>query len=279
VDAAAGIDADAAVHVRVGIATGLGLVCERGDHWNPHNTVVGETPNLALGVQDIAAPDTVLIADGTRRLIGDLFECRELAPIYRKGFDTAVRAHQILGEQTCESRFKALHGTQLTALVGRKKELDLLLDRWGLAKGGEGQIVWLSGEPGIGKSRLVQALRQQLGADGGYRLMTYQGSPERTASALHPVIAQLECAAGFRARDDSLQKLAKLETLLQRDVQTSSEFVPLFASLLGLPTDERCLVPDLTPAQRNAKTLGAIVRHLEARAARLPVLLLFEDLH
>ena len=279
VDAAAGIDADAAVHVRVGIATGLGLVCERGDHWNPHNTVVGETPNLALGVQDIAAPDTVLIADGTRRLIGDLFECRELAPIYRKGFDTAVRAHQILGEQTCESRFKALHGTQLTALVGRKKELDLLLDRWGLAKGGEGQIVWLSGEPGIGKSRLVQALRQQLGADGGYRLMTYQGSPERTASALHPVIAQLECAAGFRARDDSLQKLAKLETLLQRDVQTSSEFVPLFASLLGLPTDERCLAPALTPAQRNAKTLEAIVDHLEACAARLPVLLLFEDLH
>ena len=97
VDAAAGIDADAAVHVRVGIATGLGLVCERGDHWNLHNTVVGETPNLALGVQDIAAPDTVLIADGTRRLIGDLFECRELAPVYRKGFDTAVRAHQNSG--------------------------------------------------------------------------------------------------------------------------------------------------------------------------------------
>ena len=94
----------------------------------------------------------MLIADSTRRLIGDLFECRELAPVLPKGFHAAVRTHQVLGERTCESRFKALHGTQLTTLVGRRKELDLLFDRWGLAKGGEGQIVWLSGEPGIGVS-------------------------------------------------------------------------------------------------------------------------------
>jgi pimeloyl-ACP methyl ester carboxylesterase len=190
-----------------------------------------------------------------------------------------VRVHQVLGEKTCESRFKALHGTRLTTLVGRRQELDLLLDRWGLAKGGEGQIVWLSGEPGIGKSRLVQALQQQLGADGGHRLMSYQGSPERTASALHPVIAQLECAAGIHPRDDSCQKLVQLEALLQRDVQTASEFVPLFASLLGLPAGERRPTPNLTPAQWNAKTLEALVRHLEACAARLPVLLIFEDLH
>jgi class 3 adenylate cyclase/pimeloyl-ACP methyl ester carboxylesterase len=279
VDATAGIDAGPALHVRVGIATGVGLVRERSDRWNAREAVVGETPNLAFGVRDMAEPGTVLIADGTRRLIGDLFECRELAPVLPKGFHTQVRAHHVLGEKTCESRFRALHGSQLTTLVGRRQELDLLLDRWGLAKGGEGQIVWLSGEPGIGKSRLVQALQQELGADGGYRLMVYQGSPERTASALHPVIAQLECAAGVCPGDDSLQKLAKLEALLHRDLQTASEFVPLFASLLGLPTGERCPAPDLTPAQRNAKTLEALLRHLEACAGRLPVLVIFEDVH
>jgi class 3 adenylate cyclase/pimeloyl-ACP methyl ester carboxylesterase len=279
VDAAAGIDAGPAAHVRVGIATGLGIVRELGDHWNARNAVVGETPNLAFGIQDIADPNTVLIADGTRRLIGELFECRELALVRPKGFHRAMRAHRVLGEKTCESRFKAMHGTQFTTLVGRREELDLLLDRWSLAKGGEGQIVWLSGEAGIGKSRLMQALQRQLGADGGHRLISYQGSPERTASALHPVIAQLEGAAGFGPRDDSCQKLVQLEALLQRDVQTASEFVPFFASLLGLPAGERRPTPNLTPAQRNAKTLEALVRHLEACAARLPVLLIFEDLH
>jgi predicted ATPase len=171
------------------------------------------------------------------------------------------------------------HRTQPTPLVGRRKELDLLLDRWDLAKSGEGQIVWLSGKPGIGKSRLVQAVQQHLGADSGHRLMAYQSSPERSASALHPVIAQLKYLAGFLPWDNSLQKLAKLEAMLQRDVQTASEFVPLFASLLGLPAAERRPTPDLTPAQRNAKTLEALVRHLEACAAQLPVLLIFEDLH
>jgi class 3 adenylate cyclase/pimeloyl-ACP methyl ester carboxylesterase len=279
VDATAGIDAGPAVHVRVGIATGVGLVCERRDDWSARKAVVGETPNLAFGVRDVAEPGTVLIADSTRRLIGDLFECRELAPVLPTGFHAVVRAHRVLGEKTCESRFKALHGTQLTTLVGRRNELDLLLDRWGLAKGGEGQTVWLSGEPGIGKSRLVQALQQQLAADCGHRLISYQSSPERSASALHPVIAQLKSAAGFRPQDDSRQKLLNLETLLQRDVRSSSEFVLLFASLLGLPTGERRPAPDLTPAQRNAKTLEALVRHLEACAARQPVLLIFEDLH
>jgi DNA-binding winged helix-turn-helix (wHTH) protein/pimeloyl-ACP methyl ester carboxylesterase len=279
VAATAKIDSVPAVHARVGIATGVGLVCERNDRWIARKSVVGETPNLACGVRHIAEPGSVLIADSTRRLIGDLFECRELAPVVLRGFHASVRTHQVRREKTCESRFKALHGTQLTSLVGRRKDLDLLLDRWGLAKSGEGQIVWLSGEPGIGKSRLVQALDQQLGADGGHQLMAYQCSPERNTSALHPVITQLEHAAGFCPRDVPLQKHAKLEALLQRDVQIASEFVPLFASLLALPSGERCLASDLTPAQRSAKTLEALVRHLEACAARRPVLLIFEDLH
>jgi len=282
VEAVAKLDAGQAtsLRVRVGIATGLVVVGDFMSEGPGHeNEVVGETPNLAARLQALAEPGAVVISSETRRLLGDLFECRELAPVRPKGFQAAVRAHQVLGEKASESRFKALRGTQLTTLVGRTKELELLLDRWDLAKGGEGQIVWLSGEPGIGKSRLAQALQQQLAADGGHRLMIYQGSPEHTASALHPVIAQLEYAAGFIPCDDSLQKLVKLEALLQRDVQTASEFVPLFASLLGLPAAERRPTPDLTPAQRNAKTLEALVRHLEACAARLPVLLIFEDLH
>jgi len=282
VEAVAKLDLGQAMslHVRVGIATGLVVVGDFISEGPGHeNEVVGETPNLAARLQALAEPDAVVICSETRRLLGDLFECRELAPVRPKGFHTAVRAHQVLGEKTCESRFKALHRTQPTTLVGRRKELDLLLDRWDLAKDGEGQIVWLSGEAGIGKSRLLQALQQQLGADGGHRLMAYQSSPERSASALHPVIAQLEYAAGFLPWDDSLQKLAKLEALLQRDVQAASEFVPLFASLLGLPAAGHRPTPDLTPAQRSAKTLEALVLHLEACAARLPVLLIFEDLH
>ena len=279
VDVTAGIDAGAALHVRVGIATGIGLMHQRGNHWNVRTAVVGETPNLAVGLRNIAEPDMVLISYGTRRLIGEFFECRELAPFRCAGFHTPIRTYRVLGEKMSESRFKALHGTQLTTFVGRKKELDLLLDRWSLAKGGEGQMVWLSGEPGIGKSRLIQMLQDQLATDDRYRLVTYQGSPERESSALHPLIAQLESAAGFIPRDDSRRKLAKLESLLQRDVQTSFEFVPLFASLLGLPVGEHCSGPDLTPAQRNAKTLDAMVRHLEACAAQQSVLLIFEDLH
>ena len=220
-----------------------------------------------------------MIADGTRRLIGDLFECRELAPVYRKGFDTAVRAHQILGEQTCESRFKALHGTQLTALVGRKKELDLLLDRWGLAKGGEGQIVWLSGEPGIGKSRLVQALQQQLGADGGYRLMIYQCSPERTASALHPSDRSTGVCRGLsRARRFAPEACEARNAAPARCPNLLRVRFPCLPRSWGCrPASSARCRPHTCAA--NAKTLEAIVRHLEACAARLPVLLIFEDLH
>jgi hypothetical protein len=207
VEAVAKLDAGEAtsLHVRVGIATGLVIVGDFISEGPRHeNEVVGETPNLAARLQTLAEPDAVVISSETRRLLGNLFECRELAPVQPKGFHTTVRAYQVLGEKTCESRFKALHGTQLTTVVGRSKELELLLDRWDLAKGGEGQIVWLSGEPGIGKSRLVQALQQQLEADARHRLMAYQCSPERSASALHPVIAQLERAAGFLPWDDSL---------------------------------------------------------------------------
>src|SRR5215831_7644499 len=150
VEAVAMLDAGQAtsLHVRVGLATGLVVVGDFISEGPGHeNEVVGETPNLAARLQALAEPDAVVISSETRRLLGDLFECRELAPVRPKGFNTAVCAHQVLIEKPRESRFKALHGTQPMTLVGRRKELDLLLDRWGLAKGGEGQIVWLSGEP------------------------------------------------------------------------------------------------------------------------------------
>jgi class 3 adenylate cyclase len=146
VAATAKIDVGSAAHVRAGVATGIGLVCARGDRWNACKSVIGKAPNLSCGVRDIAEPGTVLIAASARSLIGDLFECRELAPLLLRASTPAVRTHQVRGEKTGKSRFKALHGTQLSTLVGRRKELDLLLDRWSL-------IACLYDQPGFLLSR------------------------------------------------------------------------------------------------------------------------------
>ena len=168
----------------------------------------------------------------------------------------------------------------MTELVGREEELELLLRRWSKAKAGEGQVVLLSGEPGIGKSRIAETLRERLAAaEEEHQLVRYQSSPERTASALHPVSAQLNHAARFRPEDNSVQRVVKLEDLLRQDFRDLSEVAPLFAALLAIPADGHYPPLGLTPAQQKAKTLEALVRQLEGTAARLPVLLIFEDLH
>ena len=185
----------------------------------------------------------------------------------------------MLEEKQIESRFKALHECGLTPLVGREHEIALLLDRWDLAKGGEGQVVLLGGEPGIGKSRIAETLRERLLADEPHLLLRYQGSPQCTASALHPVIARLEYAAGFRRKDDPGARLAKLRGLARREVKDVSAVAPLFAALLAIRTEGRYPPLGLTPPQQKAKTLEALAGQLEAMAARRPVLLVFEDLH
>jgi hypothetical protein len=197
--------------------------------------VVGETPNLAARLQALADPDTVVIAGTTRGLLGELFEYRALGEVSAKGFAAPVLVWQVTGASAVDSRFEALRAAR-TPLVGRDEEIDLLMRRWQQAKGGEGCVILISGEPGIGKSRIAETLRERLAAaEEEHQLIRYQSSPERTASALHPVSAQLNHAARSRPEDNSVQRIVKLEDLLRQDFGDLSEVAPLFAALLAIP--------------------------------------------
>jgi class 3 adenylate cyclase len=181
-----------APHVRVGIATGIVVVGDLlGSGESQERGVIGDTPNLAARLQGIAQPDGVVIAEGTRKLLGGLFELGDLGAQVLKGIAGPIRAYTALRSGSQESRFEALHGGGLTALVGREEETDLLLRRWSKAKAGEGQVVLLSGEAGIGKSRLTAALMERLAAEPHTR-MRYFCSPQHTDSALYPIIGHIE---------------------------------------------------------------------------------------
>jgi predicted ATPase len=237
--------------------------------------VVGETPNLAARLQALAEPNAVVIAESTRKLLGNLFELQDLGTREVKGIAEPVRAYAPLRASSVESRFEALHGAALTALVGREEELELLLRRWSKAKTGEGQVVLLSGEAGIGKSRLTGALLERL-ADEPHTRLRYFCSPQHTDSALFPVICHMERAAGFVHDDTAQTKLDKLDALLG---QTSTEKAALFAEMLSLPNPRHYPVPELTPEQRRQRTLEALVSQVEALARQNPVLMVFEDAH
>src|SRR5215469_2794357 len=250
------------LQVRVGIATGLVVVGDLiGSGEAQERGIVGETPNLAARLQGIAAPNTVVIAEGTRRLIGSLFELRDLGAKGLNGITGVVRTWTALRASSIESRFEALHATGLTPLVGREEEFDLLLRRWVRARTGEGQVVLLSGESGIGKSRLTVALLERLAAEFHTRLR-YFCSPQHTDSALYPIISQMERAAGL-ARDDTQQaKLNKLDAVLAQ-TSTSIADAALIAEMLSIPNDGRYPTLDLTPQQRRERTLEALVSQVE----------------
>src|SRR6266851_294992 len=268
----------ASLQSRVGIATGLVVVGDLiGSGDAQERGIVGETPNLAARLQGIAQPNTVVIADGTRRLLGNLFELQDLGPTDLKGIAGPVRAWAALRASSVESRFEALHTTGLIALVGREEESELLLRRWSRAKAGEGQVVLLSGEAGIGKSRLTAALLENLATEPHTRLR-YFCSPQHTDSRLYPIIGQMERAAGL-AHDDKLQaRFDKLDALLAQ-TSTSTQDAALFAEMLSLPNDGRYPALELTPQQRRQKTLEALISQLEALTRRNPVLMIFEDAH
>jgi class 3 adenylate cyclase/predicted ATPase len=265
---------------RIGIATGLVVVGDLlGEGAAKEETVTGETPNLAARLQQVAEAGTVVIADSTRRLLGDLFELVGIGSPQLKGFAEPVPAWRVIGEGKAESRFAALHGAQLTPLVGRGEELQLMLSRWRLAEGRAGQVVLISGEPGIGKSRLVIALRESLQAE-PITLVSYACSPHHTNSALFPFISKLERAAGFATDDSSEKRLGRLERLLSEEgEEVSGDALPLFADLLGIPIPMTSIKSDVSPQQRKALLFRAFMARLDRIAARGPVLMVLEDAH
>jgi class 3 adenylate cyclase len=267
-----------ALQVRIGIATGLVVVGDLiGSGEAQERGVVGDTPNLAARLQALAEPNMVVIADSTRRLLGNLFELRDLGARDLKGIAGPARSWAALRASSVESRFEALHMAGLAALVGRAEESELLMRRWSRAKTGEGHVVLISGEAGIGKSRLTAGLLERLVAEPHTRLR-YFCSPQHTDSALYPIIGQMERAAEL-ARDDASQtKLDKLDAVLAQ-TSTSVQDAALFAEMLSLPNNGRYPTLDLTAQQRRQRTLGALTTQVARLASRQPVLMIFEDAH
>jgi class 3 adenylate cyclase/predicted ATPase len=278
IDAVARLRAPEPLQVRIGVATGMVVVGDLvGSGEGQEHDIVGETPNLAARLQTIAEPNTIIVAAATRRLLGNLFELQDLGPKELKGISGPVRVFAALRASSVESRFEAMHPGGLTALVGRDEELELLLRRWARAKTGDGQVLLLSGEAGIGKSRLAAALMERLAAE-PYTRLRYFCSPQHTDSAFHPIIGQFERAAAFAYGDTPQAKLDKLDALLAQ-TSTSQQDAALFLEMLSLPNDSRYPAPELTPQQRREKTLEALSRQMETLARSGPVLVIFEDAH
>jgi class 3 adenylate cyclase/predicted ATPase len=276
--AVAALKSLASLQTRVGIATGLVVVGDLiGTGSAQEQAVVGETPNLAARLQSVAEPNTVVIAEATRKLLGNRFELEDLGPKDLKGIAGPARAWVALRVSSAEGRFEALHAGGLTALVGRDEELELLLRRWSKANTGEGQVVLLSGEAGIGKSRLTAALLERLSGEPQTRVR-YFCSPQHTDSAFYPIIGRMERAAGFIHEDTPRDKLNKLDLMLARNA-TSLEDASLLAEMLSLPNDGRYPALDLTSQQRRDRTLDALTAQLMSLTRHHPVLMILEDAH
>ena len=278
VTAVSTLKSSVSLQTRVGIATGLVVVGDLiGSGASQEQAIVGETPNLAARLQALAEPNTVVIAESSRRLLGNLFEFDDLGPKDLKGIAGPVGAWAALRPASVEGRFEALHASGLTGLVGREEELELLLRRWERAKSGEGQVVLLSGEAGIGKSRLTAALLERLASEPHTRLRNFC-SPQHTDSALYPIISQMERAADLAHDDTPQAKLDKLDALLAQS-STSAQDAALIADMLSLQNDGRYPSLELPPPERRQRTLHALVSQIEAFSRQNPVLMIFEDAH
>ncbi|MGC2202537.1 MAG: AAA family ATPase, partial [Stellaceae bacterium] len=263
------------LRLRLGVATGLAVVGDLiGEGAAQERGVVGETPNLAARLQGLAAPNTLVIGDVTRRQIGGLFDLEDLGRQALAGFAEPQRAWRVMGESGVVSRFEALRSAE-TPLVGREEEIELLLRRWEQAKSGGGRVMLISGEAGIGKSRLTAALSEQIGSEPHTRLR-YFCSPHHQDSALYPSIAQLERAAGFARDDAAEQKLGKLRALLAPGSRDDDD-ITLLSELLSLPSSAADL--NLSPQRKREKLFEALLSQLEAEARHQPVLMVFEDAH
>ena len=265
--------------VRIGIATGQVVVGDLiGEGAAQEEAVVGETPNLAARLQELAAPGAVLIGPGTRRLVGMTFELEDLGERTLKGLGAPVPVWRVLGSGRAETRFEAAHGRRLSPFVGREQEVELLVERWRQATVGEGQVVLLAGEAGIGKSRILEALRQRL--DGQpHRRVRLQCSSLHTSSSLYPVIAHLQHAAEIAPGERPEQQLQKLEAVLAEAPVARAHTLPLIASLMSIPGGDQASLAEMSAQERRHATAEALNAHLLALAKREPLLLLLEDAH
>lgn len=267
-----------AASARIGIATGQVVVGELiGSKESRERSVVGETPNLAARLQGLAKPGEVIIADGTRTLLGDLFLYRDLGRRRLKGFGALIQAWCVLRDAEVGDRFRARHTAALTPMIGRSQEMNLLRDRWRLALAGKGQVVLIRGEPGIGKSRIAWAISEEVRGSG--QILRYQCSPFHVNAALWPVVEQLQRAAGFARHDDARVRLGKLEAMLGADAGRDECTLPLLAELLGIDPDRRCSLEDLSPHERKARTFRALIAEFERLAAGQGLLVIVEDAH
>ena len=266
------------VQARIGIATGLVVVGEIiGSGIAQERTIVGETPNLAARLQALAGPDTILVSETTQNLLGGLFELEHTGEHELKGFARPVPAWRVIGEATVESRFAAIRTGENLPLIGRAHEMGLMLERWQLARQGEGQIVTLIGEAGIGKSRSIEALQQALAGEPHARI-NLQCSPHHSDSALYPVIQYLNRAAGFAAADSPAARIEKLGALFPQRTASDPAGIPLLAELLSIPL-AAAQPSSQTPAQRKASTLALIVDEFLRMGENHPVLIIVEDAH
>jgi class 3 adenylate cyclase/tetratricopeptide (TPR) repeat protein len=285
----AGLDAVAAVaqielgdremlQARVGIASGQVVIGDLvGEAGREAEAVTGDTPNMAARLQQLAPPGQVVINQITRELIGPFFEVAELGTYDLKGFSRPVPAWKVACMSTAEARFAA-GDRSLTRFIGREHELGLLLDRWEQTKSGDGQVVLLSGEAGIGKSRLLNALCERLN-QASCMTLRYQCSPYHVDDALHPVVQHYVRAARITPSDDDTARVAKLEAFLAASRLDLSSAAPLLAHLMSLPLPARYAAPTLSPEKRKERTLDLILDHLAALARHAPVLMLVEDAH
>jgi class 3 adenylate cyclase len=268
------------LQVRVGIATGPVVVGETGDgDASVPKLAVGETPNLAARIQGLAQADQIVIGPDTRRLVGGTFALADAGEHTLKGIVEPVRAWSVTGVASREGRFEAAHGeSDLTPLVGREQELGLLMERWALAQDGEGQVVLLCGEPGIGKSRILSALREKLEGE-GVQSLRFQCSPYYINSAFWPSIDNFERALKFDRDEADESKLDKLEALVVGHYGRPQSDVRFVASMLSIPCDERYGEISMTPQKFKDETLRTMVDLIEAAANKQPSVLLFEDAH
>ncbi|MBM6583738.1 AAA family ATPase [Microvirga sp. BT689] len=266
------------LRARVGIATGVVVVGDLvGAGAAQERSVVGETPNLAARLQTLAAAGAVVIAPATRRLLGSGFNLADLGPQHLKGFAAPIEAWQVLGARVVESRFEA-HGPGDTPLIGRVEELRLLAQRWEQAKDGDGQVAWVTGEAGIGKSRLAREFRDHVRPE-PHTDVQCQCSPFFSNSPLHPFVERIERDAGICQDDTPSERLAKLETLLAHATDDILTVAPVFAAMLSLPTDDRYGPFPYDPGQQRELTMEALIGYLLGLARRQPLLLLVEDVH